>query len=116
MPDKLDTVVGERGIKLSGGQKQRVAIARAILKNSKIIILDEATSALDNISELNIKKEIGGFLKSRTAIVIAHRLSTVEDADVIYVIENGEVAEKGSHSELMGLKSIYYGLYNKNAG
>jgi ATP-binding cassette subfamily B protein len=114
LPEKFHTKVGERGIKLSGGQKQRIAIARAILKNSKIIIFDEATSALDNISEMNIKKEISDFLKNKTAIIIAHRLSTVEDADVIYVIDSGKVVEEGNHSELMNLKNIYYNLYNKN--
>ncbi|XP_008553542.1 iron-sulfur clusters transporter ABCB7, mitochondrial [Microplitis demolitor] len=112
-PKGYDTPVGERGLKLSGGEKQRVAIARAILKNSPILIFDEATSALDSITELHILDALRRATVGRTSIVIAHRLSTVMDADEILVLENGKVAEKGTHQELLKkTKSVYKNLWN----
>lgn len=100
-PDKLDTIVGERGVQLSGGQRQRVAIARAIIKNPSILILDEATSSLDSESEYYIQLALEKVMKNRTSIIIAHRLSTIKKVDKIAVIENGQIAEIGSHDELL---------------
>ena len=111
-PNGFETVVGERGVKLSGGQKQRIAIARALLKNPSILILDEATSALDTESEKNVQTAIESLMKDRTALVIAHRLSTVQKADKIIVIENGKVAETGSHETLFEKNGIYRRLYD----
>ncbi|MBK9734447.1 MAG: ATP-binding cassette domain-containing protein [Saprospiraceae bacterium] len=99
-PEKLETIVGERGIKLSGGQRQRIAIARAILKDPKILILDEATSSLDAESEKLVQEALDLLMQNRTSIIIAHRLATIRDVDCIYVIEKGKIIEKGSHSEL----------------
>ena len=110
--DGFDTVVGERGVKLSGGQKQRLAISRALLKNPSILILDEATSALDTESEKKVQKAIESLMKDRTALVIAHRLSTVQNADKIIVIEKGVVVENGSHSELYEKNGLYRRLYD----
>ncbi|MDO5577646.1 MAG: ATP-binding cassette domain-containing protein, partial [Fibrobacter sp.] len=101
MPDGFDTNVGERGVLLSGGQKQRLSIARTFLKNPPVLILDEATSALDSVTEAKIQKTFERLSVGRTTIVIAHRLSTVKNADRIAVIENGKIAELGTHSELM---------------
>ena len=109
--DGLDTLIGERGVKLSGGQRQRLAIARAILANPKIIILDEATSSLDTESEALIQKSLSELMKQRTTIVIAHRLSTIKQADQILVIEAGNIAERGTHDELIAQKGRYYELY-----
>jgi ATP-binding cassette subfamily B protein len=106
-----DTYVGERGIKLSGGQKQRISIARAFLKNPEVLILDEATSALDNVTELQIQEALDKLCDGRTTIVVAHRLSTVRNADMICVITNEGVVEKGTHSELIELNGIYKELY-----
>lgn len=103
-----DSVIGERGVKLSGGQKQRIAIARAIIKNAPIIILDEATSSLDSKAELEVQKGLQSLLKGKTSIIIAHRLSTIANADHILVVENGEIAQYGSHKELLKNKK---GLY-----
>lgn len=112
MPDGYDTEVGERGVKLSGGQKQRVSIARAFLKNPKILILDEATSALDTITELQIQQSLEELSRDRTTIVVAHRLSTVKNADEIVVVTNEGVVERGTHSELLELGGEYAKLYN----
>ena len=109
--DGLDTIIGERGVKLSGGQRQRVSIARALLANPKIILLDEATSNLDTESEAFIQKSLDKLIRNRTTFVIAHRLSTIRQADQILVIENGHIAERGTHDELIAAKGRYYDLY-----
>ncbi|MEM8509192.1 MAG: ABC transporter ATP-binding protein [Bacteroidota bacterium] len=109
--DGLDTLIGERGVKLSGGQRQRIAIARAVLANPKILILDEATSSLDTESEALIQKSLTALTKGRTTFVIAHRLSTIRKADQILVIEKGEIAEKGTHDELIAAQGRYYHLF-----
>lgn len=113
--DGLDTLIGERGVKLSGGQRQRLAIARAILADPKIIILDEATSSLDTESESLIQKSLSELVKDRTTIVIAHRLSTIKQADQILVIEAGEIAERGTHDELIAKEGRYFDLYTYQA-
>ena len=107
----LDTVIGERGVKLSGGQRQRITIARAILANPRIFILDEATSNLDTESESMIQQSLSELIKDRTTFVIAHRLSTIRQADQILVIENGHIAERGTHDELIEKKGRYYELF-----
>lgn len=107
----LDTVIGERGVKLSGGQRQRISIARALLANPKILILDEATSNLDTESELYIQKSLRALMQNRTTFVIAHRLSTIQQADQILVIEQGNIAERGTHDELITQQGRYYELY-----
>ncbi len=111
----IDTVIGERGIKLSGGQRQRVTIARAILANPRILILDEATSSLDTESESLIQESLKQLLKGRTTFVIAHRLSTIRQADQILVVEQGRIAERGKHDELIEKKGRYYELYTYQA-
>ena len=112
LPDKFETVVGQNGVLLSGGQRQRIAIARALLKNAPILLLDEATSALDAESEASIQKSLTTLSENKTTLIIAHRLSTVMNADKIIVIENGHVVEQGNHSDLIDKKSVYYALYN----
>ncbi len=107
-PDGMDTMVGERGIKLSGGQRQRIAIARAILKDPKILILDEATSSLDAESEKLVQDALNKLMKGRTSIIIAHRLATIKDVDQIYVLENGEVIEQGTHDQLVKIEKGAY--------
>ena len=114
MPDGYDTLIGERGVRLSGGQKQRIAIARAVLKDSPVLILDEATSAVDNETEALIQQAIDELSKSRTVIVIAHRLSTVMKADNIIVLENGEITEQGTHAELLENNGLYARLCSVN--
>ncbi len=111
LPQQLDTEIGERGILLSGGQKQRLAIARAFVKNAPVVILDEATSALDNKSERVVQEALDNLMKNRTVIVIAHRLSTVQNADKIVVINDGQIAEQGTHEELLKKKGAYAALY-----
>lgn len=112
LPNQLNTEIGERGILLSGGQKQRLAIARAFVKNAPIVILDEATSALDNKSERVVQEALDNLMKNRTVIVIAHRLSTIQNADKIVVINDGNIAEEGTHEELLKLKGAYSSLYD----
>jgi ATP-binding cassette, subfamily B, bacterial MsbA len=114
MPEGYDTRVGEGGLKLSGGQRQRVAIARAMLRNAPILLLDEATSALDAESERQVQESLSRLMKGRTTIVIAHRLSTVVDADRIYVLEKGRVVQSGSHAELLAADGLYASLYRHN--
>ena len=113
--DGLDTLIGERGIKLSGGQRQRIAIARAVLANPKILILDEATSNLDTESEALVQKSLAALTKGRTTFVIAHRLSTIRKADQILVIENGYIAERGTHDELIASQGRYHNLFTYQA-
>ncbi len=112
LPDGFDTEIGERGVKLSGGQKQRLSIARVFLKNPPILILDEATSALDNTTEILIQKALDRLCHGRTTIVVAHRLTTIKNADNILVIQNGEIAEEGNHDALMAKNGVYSHLYN----
>lgn len=116
LPEGLNTVVGERGIKLSGGQRQRIAIARAILKDAPILVLDEATSALDSESELLIQDALSKLMKRRTSIVIAHRLSTIAKLDRIIVLKDGKVAEDGSHRQLLERGGVYASLWNHQSG
>ncbi|MBC6438829.1 MAG: ABC transporter ATP-binding protein/permease [Rhodospirillales bacterium] len=113
LPDGYDTIVGERGLKLSGGEKQRVAIARTILKNPQILIFDEATSALDTHTERAIQANLNDIAKGRTTLVVAHRLSTVVDADEILVLEDGQIVERGRHADLLVTDDIYAGMWHR---
>jgi ATP-binding cassette subfamily B protein len=113
LPKGYDALVGERGLKLSGGEKQRVSIARTILKGPPILVLDEATSALDSFTEQEIQSALRKVSKNRTTIVIAHRLSTVVDADEIIVLEAGRIAERGTHNQLLRKKGIYAAMWNR---
>jgi len=113
MPNGYDTEVGERGVKLSGGQKQRISIARAFLKNPPILILDEATSALDNVTEMQIQQSLNELSQGRTTLVVAHRLSTIKNADEILVVTAEGIKERGTHNQLMEQNGIYAGLYNQ---
>lgn len=111
-PDGYETVVGERGLKLSGGEKQRVAIARTLLKSPKFVLLDEATSALDTHTERNIQASLARVCTNRTTLVVAHRLSTIINADQIIVLHDGCIAERGSHEELLAMKGVYAEMWN----
>ena len=111
LPKKYDTLLGEGGVNLSGGQKQRLAIARTLSKDTKVILFDEATSALDNNSQEYIKKTINDLVKDHTVIIVAHRLSTIKDADIIYVVEGGKIVDSGTHEELLKKSKVYKSLY-----
>jgi ATP-binding cassette subfamily B protein len=116
--DGILTTIGEGGIKLSGGEKQRLSIARALLRNPKLLIFDEATSALDSLTEEDISGTIRELsaTKSQITILIAHRLSTIMHADIIYVLEQGEIIEQGKHEELLSLKGLYYAMWRQQIG
>jgi len=114
-PQKFDTDVGERGAKMSGGQKQRIAIARAIVRNPKILLLDEATSALDTKSEKVVQKALDKVKQGRTTIIVAHRLSTIKNANIIVVLKNGGICEKGTHDDLIKLEGEYYRLHKEQS-
>lgn len=116
LPEKYETVVGERGLKLSGGEKQRVAIARVLLKDPRILLLDEATSALDTWTEAAIQKELRELAQSRTTVIVAHRLSTVQDADQIVVLDAGQIVERGTHMELLQKDGYYARMWSVQAG
>ena len=113
LPKKLDTIVGESGIKVSGGQRQRIAIARAIVKNAPILLLDEATSSLDNITENKIQESLKKVMQEKTSLIVAHRLSTIEDSDLIYVLDKGKIINSGNHDELLKISSLYKKLHLK---
>jgi len=113
LPNKLSTIVGEGGIKLSGGQRQRIAIARALLKKTPILLLDEATSALDNLTEQKIQNSINNLMKNKTSLIVAHRLSTIENVDLIYVLDNGNIVDSGSHERLLKSCKLYSQLHLK---
>jgi ATP-binding cassette subfamily B protein len=115
MPDGLDTTIGEHGTKLSGGQRQRIAIARAMIRDPRIILLDEATSALDNVSEFMVQKAMKELIRGRTTFIVAHRLSTIRDADRIVVVNKGMVKEVGTFEELMARKGDFYRLKQMQA-
>ncbi|HOX21992.1 MAG TPA: ATP-binding cassette domain-containing protein, partial [Elusimicrobiales bacterium] len=115
LPQGYDTMLGERGVKLSGGQRQRLAIARAILKKPSVLILDEATSNLDTASEKAVQAAIEKLLSGRTVVMVAHRLSTIRNADRIYVLHNGSISEQGDHSELLSGSGIYKRLHDMQA-
>jgi ATP-binding cassette subfamily B protein len=116
LPDGYDTGVGERGQKLSGGQRQRIALARAILKDPPILVLDEATSAIDNETEAAIQRSLDRLVVGRTSLIIAHRLSTVRRAHLIYVLEDGQIVESGTHDSLLAQSGQYAGLWRLQTG
>jgi ATP-binding cassette subfamily B protein len=116
LPRGYDTIVGERGQKLSGGQRQRLSIARAVLKDPPVLILDEATSAVDNETEAAIQRSMEKIIVGRTTVVIAHRLSTVRNADVIFVLDGGDLCEQGRHQELIESNGIYAALWRVQTG
>jgi ATP-binding cassette subfamily C protein len=111
MPSGIDTIIGRQGVRLSGGQQQRLAIARMVLADPKVVILDEATSSLDTDTEARLHQALAEFLRARTTLIIAHRLSAVRQADRVYVFEDGQIAEEGSHDELIRAAGLYRKLY-----
>ena len=115
LPEGYDTVVGERGFRFSGGEKQRIAIARTILRNPPVLVLDEATSALDVQTERAVEEALDRLAEGRTTLVIAHRLSTVREADQIVVLDGGRLVERGSHEELLALGGRYAGMVARDA-
>ena len=110
LPEGYDTFLGERGVRLSGGQRQRIAIARAMLKNPPLLLLDEATSALDAQSERMVQAALESAMQNRTTLVVAHRLATVQKADLIVVLDHGQVVEQGTHAQLVAQGGVYAGL------
>jgi len=112
LPNGYDTLLGERGVTLSGGQRQRIAIARAVLRDAPILILDEPTSSLDASAESSVVEALDRLMKNKTCIVIAHHLSTIRNADAIFVVKDGEIAEHGTHQELMKTSGVYAELFN----
>ena len=116
LPDKEQTMVGERGIKLSGGEKQRLSVARALLANKKILVLDEATSALDSKTEMEIQKALWKLMKGRTTIIIAHRLSTIMHSDKIVVMDKGKIVQIGKHATLIKKRGVYKELWALQKG
>lgn len=116
LPDGYDTIIGERGVGLSGGQRQRIALARALLKNPAILLLDDTTSSVDMETEFKIQKEVNSIYNTRTNFIIAHRISSVKSADMILVLDGGEVVERGTHDELIDKKGYYYGIYRTQFG
>src|SRR5207249_5041437 len=112
LPNGYNTVVGERGMTLSGGKRQRIAIARAVIRNTPILILDEPTSGLDSASEQLVFEALDRLMEGKTVVVIAHRLSTVQKADVIFVVKDGQIVESGKHEELMKMNGVYAELHN----
>lgn len=115
LPEGYKTVVGERGVTLSGGQKQRTAISRAVIRKPKILILDDALSSVDTYTEEEILKRLRTFMRERTTIIVSHRLSTIRDADMIVVLDNGRIVERGTHEELLAIRGIYFDFYTKQA-
>lgn len=115
LPEKYNTLLGEGGVNLSGGQKQRLSIARTLSKDSKVILFDEATSALDNNSQEFVKRAIDDLVKTHTVIIVAHRLSTIKDADIIHIVDKGKVVASGTHDELMKKSKIYKNLYKNES-
>jgi ATP-binding cassette subfamily B protein len=116
LPDGFDPVIGEGGASLSGGEQQRISIARCILKDAPIVILDEATASVDADNERAIQEAISELCRNKTLLVIAHRLNTIKDADKILVVEDGQIAERGNHAELMATDGIYHKMYTKLNG
>ena len=115
MPDSYDTLVGDRGMRLSGGQSQRLAVARAMIRQPEVLIFDEATNNLDSISEAAVQKAIDEIARDHTVIIVAHRLSTVVNADKLIVLGGGRVLEEGTHRELMEKKGVYWELYKSQS-
>jgi subfamily B ATP-binding cassette protein MsbA len=116
MTDGYDTMVGERGISLSGGQRQRIAIARAVIRNTPILLLDEPTSGLDAASELAVFEALGRLMENKTCVVIAHHLATIQRADVIFVVQDYQIAERGTHAELLAAGGLYAELHGLQLG